>query len=54
MRVRERNSGKGKERMEETDWRNGRGGGKETKKKEQLRADFATDGHVTVSRPQST
>ncbi len=23
-------------------------------KKEQLRADFATDGHVTVSHPQST
>ncbi len=39
---------------EGTDWRNGRGRGKETEKKEQLRADFATDGHVTVSRLQST
>lgn len=28
--------------------------GEETDKKEQLRADFASDGHITVSHPQST
>lgn len=42
-------------RGDKTDWRSGGGERRrEAEKKEQLRADFASDGHITASHPQST